>query len=127
MKRLLWIILGIAYVSGCGEKDFTQEQPSLPEGVVGVKWLQEENDHAYKLVLREDGTISYSGNPYHDFDLCEKYTYNEESHEFSFNSNSCKMKFINLVEDGKTLILLVNGKKSLFIGMYNKTLSSVFI
>ena len=34
MKRLLWIILGIAYVSGCGEKD-SQEQPSLPEGVVG--------------------------------------------------------------------------------------------
>ena len=116
MKRWLWMILCIFLLSGCVEKEM-QKQGPLPEGVVGVEWLQSyEND--YKLFLGEDGTISYyspsAGNPYHDFDLCETYTYNAESHEFSFDTNSCSMKFIDLAEDGKTLLLLVDGEEITF-------------
>lgn len=70
------------------------------------------------MYLGKEGTVSYyspsAGNPYHDYDLCETYTYNAESGEFSFDTNSCKMKFIDIAEDGKTLVLLVDGDKITF-------------
>lgn len=116
MKRLIWWILCIALLSGCGDKE-TQDQTPLPEGVAGVVWLQDDGSD-YRLFLGEDGTVSYyspsAGNPYHDFDLCESFTYNAESHEFTFDTNSCTMNFINITEDGKTLILLVDGEKITF-------------
>jgi|GEM_PF-4119031 len=111
------MILCITFLSGCGEKE-TQEQTPLPEGVAGVKWLQDDDGRDYRLFLGEDGTVSYysptAGNPYHDYDLCKSYTYNAESHEFSFDTNSCKMKFVDITEDGKTLLLLVDGDKIVF-------------
>ncbi|RID81514.1 hypothetical protein D1953_20605 [Peribacillus asahii] len=117
MKRWMWMILCITFLSGCGEKE-TQEQTPLPEGVAGVKWLQDDDGRDYRLFLGEDGTVSYysptAGNPYHDYDLCKSYTYNAESHEFSFDTNSCKMKFVDITEDGKTLLLLVDGDKIVF-------------
>ena len=116
MKKLLWMILCIVLLSGCAEKEMQQQSP-LPEGVIGVEWLQDdEND--YKLVLGEDGTISYyspsAGNPYHDFDLCETYAYNAETSKFTFETDSCSMNLIELSEDGKTLQLLVDGEEVTF-------------
>ena len=116
MKRWMWVILCIILLSGCGEKEAQKHSP-LPEGVAGVEWLQDDGSD-YRLFLGEDGTISYyspsAGNPYHNFDLCKRYTYNAESHEFSFDSNSSTMKFIGISEDGKNLSLLVDGDKITF-------------
>lgn len=117
MKRWMWMILCIALLSGCGDKE-THEQSPLPTGIAGVDWLQDDNGRDFKLFLGEDCTVSYyspsAGNPYNDFDLCENYTYNAKSNEFSFDTHSCSMKFIDITEDGKTLVLLVDGDKMTF-------------
>ena len=116
MKKWMWMILCIALLSGCGEKE-TEEHTPLPKGVTDVVWLQEDGSD-YRLVLGKDGTVSYyspgAGNPYHDYDLCENYTYNAENYEFSFGTNSCSMKLIDITDDGKTLLLLVDGEKITF-------------
>lgn len=113
MKRWMWLMLSLSLLSGCGEKE-THEQTTLPEGVTDVEWLQDDG-RDYKLYLGKDGSISYyspsAGNPYHDYDMCETYTYNAENDEFSFDINSCRMKFIDIDEDGKTLVLLVDGDR----------------
>lgn len=43
--------------SGCGEKEI-HEQITLPEGVAGVEWLQDDG-RDYKFYLGKDGTVSY--------------------------------------------------------------------
>lgn len=118
MKKLIWLIICLALLSGCGDKE-TNEQTTLPKGVAGVDWFHYDEERDYKLFFGEDGTISYyspsAGNPYKDFDLCENFSYNAESHEFIFKNDSCTIKFIDISADGKTLILIVNGEKITFI------------
>ena len=116
MKKWLLVLVFVLMLSGCEEKK-PKENNSLPEGVAEVEWLQEDN-RDYRLFLSGDGEISYyspgAGNPYHDFDLCETYTYHEETNEFSFNSNACSMKFLSISADKSILYLLVDGEKLVF-------------
>lgn len=106
MKKRIGAILCVVMLTGCSEVSLP------PKGVTEVVWLQEGNSD-YRLFLGEDHSVSYyspgAGNPYHDFDLCETYSYNEKSKVFSFEDNACSMAFLRIEEDGKKLHLLVDG------------------
>ena len=116
MKKWLSFMVFVFILGGCTEKELV-EKSTLPEGVPNVEWFQND-DSDYKLFLSEDGTVSYyspgAGSPYHNFDLCENYTYNEKNKTFLFNSNSCTMKFIRISEDKTELELLVDGERIMF-------------
>lgn len=106
MKKRIGAILCVVMLAGCSEASLP------PTGVTEVVWLQEDGSD-YQLFLGADGAVSYyspgAGNPYHDFDLCETYTYDKSTQEFLFESSACSMTFVRVDADGKTLQLVVDG------------------
>lgn len=110
MKKLLILMSLTIVLFGC-----SKSSNALLVGMTNVEWIQDDD---YKLFLNDEGEISYysssAGNPYHNFDLCEKYTYDSSNKEFMFNSDACQMKFIQINEAKDELILLVDNEEITF-------------
>ena len=72
-------------LTGCDdakEKDFSEYL------FTDVIWTRDSENDIETIVFKSDGSFSYScscGNPVNDSDLCESYTYNDETKEIKFD------------------------------------------
>lgn len=82
------------------------------ENFVGLSWTRDAEDCTETICFLEDGGFRYScscGNPVNDADLCEGYTYDEESKLISLTYEEVFDETISQISvescDGQTLVL----------------------
>ena len=87
-KNIIVLILVGMFLTGCGAtKEKIQEKDYSEYSFSDVRWTRDGGNDIETLVLKSDGSFSYycsCGNPVNDSDLCESYTYNDETKEIKF-------------------------------------------
>ena len=85
-KWILVFLLGLCLM-GCGETGGTEPDYSgYP--FADVNWVRDSGHDLETLRFAADGSFYYScacGNPVNDADLCEGYTYHEETREITLD------------------------------------------
>ena len=101
MKRwILVFLLGLCLVGCTGEG---KEPDYSGYGFTDVNWTRDSGHDIETIRFSADGSFYYScacGNPVNDADLCEGYTYHEETNEITLD-------YIELTEDMVTTIQIV--------------------
>lgn len=84
MKKIIIIlVLGILILTGCEEKN-NEKIDYSKYSFTNVSWVRDSGHDIETIKFKSDGSFSYScacGNPVNDADLCEKYTYNDDTKE----------------------------------------------
>lgn len=119
MKKIFAILI-ILILTGC--KGQTNEAKDYSESLfTNIGWVRDSGHDIETIRFMEDGSFSYScscGNPVNDSDLCEKYTYNDETNEIKldcFEHTEETITSIKLVEvTDKILKLNFNGEIKTF-------------
>ena len=88
MKRSIIILLLVALLlTGCGTtKEKVQEKDYSNYSFTDVSWTRDAENDIETIVFKSNGRFTYycsCGNPVNDSDLCESYTYNEETKEIT--------------------------------------------
>ena len=87
-KIMIALILFGMFLTGCGDtKEKIQEKDYSKYSFSDVRWTRNGGNDIETLVFKSDGSFSYycsCGNPVNDSDLCESYTYNDETKEIKF-------------------------------------------
>lgn len=86
MKRnLIILLLVVLLLTGCGNtKEKTKEKDYSNHSFTNVSWTRDAENDVETIVFKSDGRFTYycsCGNPVNDSDLCETYTYNEDTKE----------------------------------------------
>ena len=90
-KSILLVMIGTLLLTGCGEKtDKPKEETNKNTNAVftDIRWERDAENDIETIRFSSDGSFSYScscGNPVNDADLCETYTYNEETKEITLD------------------------------------------
>ncbi len=86
MKKIIIILLLAAlFLTGCEEnkeKDYSEYM------FTDITWTRDSGHDIETIIFHADGSFVYycaCGNPVNDSDLCESYTYNDETKEIKFN------------------------------------------
>ena len=97
------LIIEVLLLTGCEEKK--KNKTNYNEySFAGMNWVRDVLNDIETIRFNTDGSFSYScacGNPVNDADLCENYTYNEDTKEI-------KLDCLEETEDTITLIKVVN-------------------
>ena len=81
---LIGVFLTGVFLTGCREGGLVDYSEYIFTDVI---WTRDNGHDTERLILHADGNFSYScacGNPVNDSDLCEGYTYNDETKEIKF-------------------------------------------
>ena len=82
------IIFVVMLLAGCGNtKEKVYKKDYSEYSFTDVSWTREGGNDIETLKFKSDGSFSYycsCGNPVNDSDLCESYTYNDETKEITF-------------------------------------------
>lgn len=103
MKKIIVIMMFLIFLTGCSEKENIETNYS-ENSFVSVNWIREGVGDIETIRFNTDGSFSYTcacGNPVNDADLCETYTYNEDTKEI-------KLDCFETTEDTITLIKVVS-------------------
>lgn len=98
-KIILFILISTVCFTGCSSNETKQKAP-----FAGDSWVRTAEHDTETISFDEDGTFHYSctcGNPVNNADICDKYTYNDETKEI-------KLKCYEEVDDTITTIGVVN-------------------
>ena len=86
MKKIIIILLLAAlFLTGCEEN---KEKDYSEYIFTDVTWTRDSGHDIETIIFHADGSFVYycaCGNPVNDSDLCESYTYNDETKEIKFN------------------------------------------
>ena len=114
MKRNIIILLLVALLlTGCGN---TKEKDYSNHAFTNVSWTRDAVNDVETIVFKSDGRFTYycsCGNPVNDSDLCESYTYNDDTKEITLDcfeeteETVTNIKIVNYTET--TLELDFNG------------------
>ena len=90
MKRnIIILLLAALLLTGCGNtKEKTQEKDYSKHSFTDVSWTRDAENDIETIVFKSDGRFAYycsCGNPVNDSDLCETYTYNEDTKEVALD------------------------------------------
>ena len=90
MKRniIILMLVGIFLTTCRDAKEKTQLKDYSEYLFSDVIWTRKGENDIETLILKSDGSFSYycsCGNSVNDSDLCESYTYNDESKEIKFD------------------------------------------
>ena len=90
MKRKFIILMLVGlFLTGCGDtKEKLQEKDYSEYLFSDVVWTRDGGNDIETLIFKSDGSFSYycsCGNSVNDSDLCETYTYNDETKEIKFD------------------------------------------
>ena len=88
MKKIIIILMLVGlFLTGCGENK--EKEIDYSEYLfTDVIWTRDSGHDIETIIFHADGSFSYScacGNPVNDSDLCESYTYNDETKEIKFD------------------------------------------
>lgn len=99
MKKIIIVLLFACFVfTGCKNKDFSKYP------FTETSWSRNNGHDIETINFKTNGNFSYTcacGNPVNDADLCENYTYNEDTKEI-------KLKCFETTEDTITTIKVIN-------------------
>ena len=90
-KMLVFLMLGSLVFTGCGkeEEKKVEEKTDYSEyAFTDVNWVRDSGHDIETISFKADGSFSYTcacGNPVNDADLCETYTYNDETKEIKLD------------------------------------------
>ena len=88
-KTIIILMLVVGLLVGCGtEKEKTKEKDYSEYLFTDVIWTRDSGHDIETIIFYADGSFSYScacGNPVNDSDLCESFTYNEETKEITLD------------------------------------------
>ena len=91
-KKIFAIILcgaTILSLTGCGSiKEKNKEKDYSNHSFTDVTWTRDAENDIETLRLKSDGSFAYycsCGNPVNDSDMCESYTYDDETKEIKFD------------------------------------------
>ena len=119
MKRSIIVLLLVTlFLTGCdNEKDKTQEKDYSNYSFTNVSWTRNAENDVETIIFKSNGRFVYycsCGNPVNDSDLCETYTYDEETKEITLDcfeeteETVTNIKIVNSTET--TLELDFNGE-----------------
>lgn len=105
MKRYFIILMFLVLLlTGCGDsKEKTQKKDYSEYSFTDVSWTRDAGNDIETIVFKSDGKFTYycsCGNPVNDSDLCESYTYNEDTKEITLD-------YIEETEEAVTTIKIV--------------------
>ena len=87
MKKIIIVLLLLIFFTGC-EKTNIEEIDYSEYSFTNVSWTRDTEHDIETIRFNSDGSFSYycaCGNPVNDSDLCESYTYNDETKEIKFD------------------------------------------
>ena len=88
-KNIIFLMLVGLLLTGCGDtKEKTQEKDYSKYLFTDASWTRDNEHDIETIVFKSNGRFTYycsCGNPVNDSDLCENYTYNEETKEITLN------------------------------------------
>ena len=100
-KNIIFLMLMGLLLTGCG----TEKEKNYSEYLfTDVSWTRDGGNDIETIVFKSNGRFTYycsCGNPVNDSDLCENYTYNEETKEITLDC-------FEETEDTITTIKVVN-------------------
>lgn len=119
MKRSIIVLLLVTlFLTGCDNtKDKTKEKDYSNYSFTNVSWTRNAENDVETIVFKSNGRFTYycsCGNPVNDSDLCETYTYDEETKEITLDcfeeteETVTNIKIVNSTET--TLELEFNGE-----------------
>ena len=119
MKRSIIVLLLVTlFLTGCdNKKDKTQEKDYSNYSFTNVSWTRDAENDIETIIFKSNGRFIYycsCGNPVNDSDLCETYTYDEETKEITLDcfeeteETVTNIKIVNSTET--TLELDFNGE-----------------
>lgn len=120
-KAIIVILtLGVLLLTGCEENKKIETNYS-EYSFTGVNWVRHGENDIETIKFKTDGSFIYycsCGNPVNDSDLCETYTYNENTKEIKLDcfekteDTITTIKVVSLTET--TLKLDFNGELRIF-------------
>ena len=119
MKKIFIILMLVGlFLTGCGDKKEEQKQKDHNKySFTNVNWTRDAENDIETIRFSSDGKFTYycsCGNPVNDSDLCESYTYNDDTKEISLDcleeteETITSIKIVNSTED--SLELYFNGE-----------------
>ena len=107
------IIFVVMLLAGCGNtKEKVYKKDYSEYSFTDVSWTRDGGNDIETLKFKSDGSFSYycsCGNPVNDSDLCESYSYNDETKEITFEcfetteETVTSIKIVNSTEDSLEL------------------------
>ena len=90
MKKIIIILMLVGlFLTGCGDKKEVQKQNDYSKFIFSdVSWTRDGGNDIETIRFSSDGKFTYycsCGNPVNDSDLCESYTYNEETKKITLD------------------------------------------
>ena len=117
-KNIIFLILVVLLLTGCSTKNEKIEEKNYSDYLfTDVIWTRDGGNDIETLVFKSDGRFTYycsCGNPVNDSDLCESYTYNDDTKEITLDcfeeteETVTTIKIVKLTET--TLELDFNGE-----------------
>ena len=88
-KNIIVLMLVGMFLTGCGDtKEKTQEKDYSEYLFSDIVWTRDGGNDIETIIFKSNGRFTYycsCGNPVNDSDLCETYTYNEETKEITLS------------------------------------------
>ena len=112
-KNIIFLMLVVLLLTGCGDtKEKTQEKNYSEYLFTDVSWTRDAENDIETIVFKADGRFTYycsCGNPVNDSDLCENYTYNDDTKEITldcFEETEETITNIKVVNSTETILEL---------------------
>ena len=87
MKKIIVVLLFLVFLTGCEENN--KKEIDYSEYLfTDVSWTRDGGNDIETIRFKSDGDFSYycsCGNPVNDSDLCESYTYDDNTKEIKLN------------------------------------------
>lgn len=100
-KMILILLLGVILLTGCAKEEKVDYSNY---SFTDVSWTRDGENDIETIRFNSDGSFSYycsCGNSVNDSDMCESYTYDDETKEIKFNC-------FETTEDMITTIKVIN-------------------
>ena len=108
-KNIIILILVGILLTGCKDKEEKMQEKDYSKYLfTDVAWTRDGGNDIETIRFNSNGSFSYycsCGNPVNDSDLCESYTYNDETKEIKFDcfetteETITNIKIIEMSED----------------------------
>ena len=109
VKKIVILMFVVLFLTGCGETKEKEVKKDYSEYLFSdVVWTRDGGNDIETLVLKSDGSFRYycsCGNPVNDSDLCESYTYDDNTKEIVFEC-------FETTEDTITNIKVINSTET---------------
>jgi hypothetical protein len=113
MKKILFLMLVVLSLTACSDtKEKTQEKDYSKYLFTDTSWTRDAENDIETIIFKSNGRFVYycsCGNPVNDSDLCESYTYNDDTKEITldcFEETEETIKNIKVVNSTETTLEL---------------------